>query len=228
MKPFDLNSYLQNFAETLAQNGDPRIAEGAAAYMRNQSEFYGIPAPGRRKIQKEFLRNEGIPPYTLWKPFTESCWEYPYREVQYFGMEVSARFIPLSSPDDLIILEFMITRKSWWDTVDYIAANLAGRFFRFHPELARASTLKWMDSKNLWLQRSALLFQLSYKSDTDILLLLDYITELSSENEFFIRKAIGWALRQLSKTHPEVVRNFVETHPLKPLSRKEALKRMNN
>jgi 3-methyladenine DNA glycosylase AlkD len=133
-----------------------------------------------------------------------------------FGKKTTREFI------DLYV--FMITTKSWWDTIDYIAANLVGKHFSRYPDQIPAYTEKWMNSGNFWLQRSALLFQLKYKKETDLNLLFDFIERLAHEDEFFIRKAIGWALREYSKTDPETVIKFVESHDLKPLSRKEALK----
>lgn len=121
-------------------------------------------------------------------------------------------------------LEYMIINRSWWDTVDFIATHLASRYFMHFQVEIRPRTRVWMDSGNIWLQRSALLFQLSWKERTDVDLLFHYMEELSQEKEFFIEKAIGWALRQLSRTYPEQVRQFVESHALRPLSRREALR----
>ena len=123
--------------------------------------------------------------------------------------------------------EFMIINKSWWDTVDMIASHLVGTHFKRFPGLIPAYTEKWMASGNFWLQRTALLFQLKYKKETDVELMSDLIKRLAGEKEFFIRKAIGWVLREYSKTDPEIVINFVENQQLSNLSRTEALK-VNN
>ena len=121
-------------------------------------------------------------------------------------------------------IEFMIVNKPWWDTVDWVASHHAGTYFKMFPHLIREKTGAWMNSENIWLQRSALLFQLKYKRHTDEKLLFDYILKLKDSKEFFIRKAIGWALREYSKTAPESVVHFVETTELSGLSRREALK----
>ncbi|RNB56968.1 DNA alkylation repair protein [Brevibacillus gelatini] len=114
---------------------------------------------------------------------------------------------------------------SWWDTVDYLAAHTIGALFSRSPELIRPNTTAWVKGDNIWLARTALLFQLSYKSRTDQELLFALIESCAASREFFIAKAIGWALREYAKTEPEAVRDFVET-ALANLSRREALKHL--
>jgi len=124
----------------------------------------------------------------------------------------------------LQLAEFMITHKSWWDTVDLVATKIAGTALSASPELIPAYADRWISSENIWLNRSALLFQLKFKKATGTNLLFSYILKCASMHEFFIRKAIGWALREYSKTTPDLVRTFVESQKLSPLSRKETLK----
>ncbi|MEJ5303610.1 MAG: DNA alkylation repair protein [Bacteroidales bacterium] len=221
-----LLNYVSGFEDRLKLLGDPAVAEGAAKYMRNLSPFIGVKAPVRRQVMKEYMEQEGLPSHTSLSKFVEICWERPYREMQYFGMEVANKVMKKPLKEDIVLIEFMIVGKSWWDTVDFIAAHLAGGYFKTFREEMVLCTRRWMDSSNRWLQRSALLFQLNWKQETDVELLFEYIEELSSVKEFFIEKAIGWALRQLSRTYPEEVRNFVATHALRPLSRREATKRI--
>jgi 3-methyladenine DNA glycosylase AlkD len=153
-------------------------------------------------------------------------WEQPEREFQYFAMEMVEKFRKKAPAGMIGTYELMILGKSWWDTVDFIAAVLVGGHFRRFPEMVAPYTGKWMASGNIWLQRTALLFQLKYKKETDFGLLATFITFLAGSREFFIRKAIGWALREYSKTDPQRVKAFVTATPLAPLSRKEALRRM--
>jgi 3-methyladenine DNA glycosylase AlkD len=120
-------------------------------------------------------------------------------------------------------LEDFITTKSWWDSVDGLAV-MAGEHFKRYPHLQSQITASWIHSDNIWLQRSALLFQLRYKEDTDWPLLEKYITTVFHNPEFFIQKACGWALRQYSKTNPNAVRVFVEKHTLSTVCRREAVK----
>ena len=104
----------------------------------------------------------------------------------------------------------MIVNKSWWDTVDYIAANLVGNYFRIYHQQTHQTMHKWLDSGNIWLQRTTLIFQLKYKENTDVDLLTRHILALKDSKAFFIRKAIGLALKEYSKTNPDWVREFVD------------------
>jgi len=118
----------------------------------------------------------------------------------------------------------MICQKSWWDTVDLIATNLVGKLFQKFPELILYYITKWATSENLWLQRTTLLFQIKYKDKTDAALLFKLIESFAGHPDFFIRKAIGWALREYSRTDPQLVAEFVKNHQLSSLSTKEAVK----
>ncbi|MBN2135876.1 MAG: DNA alkylation repair protein, partial [Acidobacteria bacterium] len=151
-------------------------------------------------------------------------WNLEHREFQYFAVGLLDKYVKKVPGDFINIYEWMIINKSWWDTVDAIAANLVGLHFQRFPDLITPRTEKWMKSGAMWLQRTALLFQLRYKDKTDFDLMTRYIIELKDEKEFFIRKAIGWALREYSKTDPDTVFKFVKQNKLAPLSEREALK----
>ena len=119
----------------------------------------------------------------------------------------------------------MITHKSWWDSVDSTNTHVISKFFIQFPEYIPTYTNKWNKSNNKWLQRMSILFQLTYKKNTDTALLASYIEHCISEQDFFIRKAIGWALRAYAYQDVKWVKVFVKTHPnLSPLSKREALK----
>lgn len=118
----------------------------------------------------------------------------------------------------------MVVQKTWWNTVDYIAANLIGGYFQKYPEKRDIYIDKWLNSNNIWLQRCTLLFQLKYKEDLDTLLLSRCILELKDTKEFFLNKAIGWSLRQHLKVDPEWVRQFIEKTQLSNLSVREGSK----
>ena len=122
-------------------------------------------------------------------------------------------------------MEWMITHNSWWDSVDSTNSNVISKFFLKYPEHIAAYTLKWNRSNNNWLKRMSILFQLTYKKNTNTVLLAAYIENAINEEDFFIRKAIGWALRAYAYTDPKWVIHFVKAHPnLSPLSKREALK----
>lgn len=146
------------------------------------------------------------------------------RELQYFAIELLIKTKKQWTVEDVTLIEYLVTHKSWWDTVDFLAAIIAGAWFKKFPEHIKPVTEKWNTSENIWLQRTSILFQLKYKKDTDLKLLSKYIKRLFSSNEFFVQKAIGWILREYSKTDPVMVQKFVDTEKLMPLSKREALK----
>lgn len=205
-------------------NANNANATQMKAYMRNQYDFFGIKAPDQRRIRKEFISEHGLPDVSELPVLIREVWEQPEREFQHFGMVLAEHYIRKVNRDFIRVLEFMIINKSWWDTVDFIASHLAGKFFERFPGMIPEYTEKWLKSGNMWLQRTALLFQLRYRKNTDTGLLFSLILQLREHPDFFIRKAIGWALREYSKTDREIVKDFVNTHELSPLSRKEALK----
>ena len=219
---------MDDFLETLRlefQNqGNAQIASEQKAYMRDQFEFFGIKATKRREIQKPFLVKEYLPPKEELSALVKNFWEQPEREFHLFAQELVFKYIKKFEKEDMAILEHMVTHKSWWDTVDYIAVHLMGNYFTKYPENRQSYVDKWLDSGHLWLQRCTLLFQLKYKDALDTALLAHAIKPLLGSKDFFINKAIGWVLREYSKTHPDWVEDYVMKTDLAPLSRKEALR----
>lgn len=220
------HDYWKPLIAAFETHANPEIAAGAEKYMRNQYSFYGIPSPTRAIIFKDFIKTHGLPDPVDLDEVILNAWQLPQRDMQYAAMNVLDKSINKMPAQSILLLEKLIQQKSWWDTIDFIAPNLVGSLFKRYPEIRDETISHWMDSGNFWLQRSCLLFQLKYKQATDEKLLFELCTQLSSEKEFFIRKAIGWALRQYARTAPERVRNFVVKTDLQPLSRKEALKHL--
>ena len=221
-----MNSYITELEIAFQKHSNSENAFHMKKYMKNKFDFFGIKAPLRKEITRDFLHKTNLPNVSYIKDISVQLWDKPEREFQYFGMDLLTKYSKLVQSDFTYKLEYLITTKSWWDTVDFIAANLVGKHFLNHPGLIIPITKTWVESDNIWLQRTSILFQLKYKSKTDLPLLFDYINILSSSREFFIRKAIGWALREYSKTDSKTVIEFVNSHDLSGLSRREALKRI--
>ena len=217
-------TYFRPLKEAFEANADSHAAELMQKYLKGQFAFYGLSSPQREVLLKKFYASQGYPPEDMLSACVRYAWQAGQREWQYAGMELAFRFARKPDENTLMLAEYMIVNKSWWDTVDYIAANIAGKALAAQPELIPVFAGQWIDSENIWLKRSALLFQLKYKKATDVDLLFGYIMKCNTMREFFIRKAIGWALREYSKTDPETVQAFSDSHDLSPLSRKEALK----
>ena len=193
-------------------------------YMKDKFEFFGIKSVERKKLTKKFLAFHGIPSEEGYEEVIREMWGLPQRELQYAALNILERLVKKWIPVEIKLLEHLIVTKSWWDTVDWLATRIVGVRFRQNPELISSTHSRWIKSENIWLQRVCILFQLKYKQETDEKLLFSTIQELSESDEFFIQKAIGWALREQSKTDPAVVQKFIDENELAPLSRREALK----
>lgn len=218
-------SYLNPLLESFEANRNSAHAASMKKYMKDQYEYYGISTPDRRAMMTAHIKKYGLPDWTHIDELARILWDMEERECQYCLVDLMNRMSRKLVPDNLPLLEYLITTKPWWDTVDGLAGWLVGDLFERHPELIRPTTSGWMASGNIWLQRSCLLFQLKYKADTDLELLYGFIEELSGHKSFWIRKAIGWILREYSKTDPGEVEAYVADHPeLSGLSRREALK----
>ena len=220
----DLFEYLEQIRRNLAQNSDPEKSEGMASYMRDQFPFYGLQAAERRKALRKYMRQDKRPRYNKLETAVKKLWQMPEREFQYFAQELVLKYQKEYTEEIINLFEYMITSKSWWDTVDHIAKKLVGEYFKLFPQKRDEKIQGWLASDNIWLQRTALLFQLGYKGETDAQLLFDLIEELKEIDEFFIQKAIGWSLREYSKTEPIAVVKFANTHQLSALAEREALK----
>ena len=217
-------AFINTLETELEKNANPKIASEQKAYMRNQFAFYGIKTTERREIQKPFFIKEFLPKKEELNNLVKSLWEKPQRDYPYFAQELAFRYVNQLEKKDIALFEYMATHKSWWDTVDYIAAKLMGEYFKKFPEQRGFYVKKWLSSNNIWLQRCALLFQLKYKENLDTVLLSSIINSLLGSKEFFINKAIGWILREFSKTNPTWVIEFVGKTALSNLSKKEALR----
>src|SRR5690554_2626370 len=222
-----MKAYVESLEAEFKDNQNPKIALEQKAYMRNQSEFYGIKTPIRRAVQKPFLDKQFLPKKEKLNDIVYELWNKPQRELQLFAQELVFCYSNSMEKNDVKLFEYMATHKSWWDTVDFIATKLMGEYFKIYKEERNHYVEQWLASGNIWLHRCAILFQLKYKKDLDTQLLSYTITYLLGSKEFFINKAIGWILREYSKTNPEWVIDFVDKHShLSPLSKREALKRL--
>jgi 3-methyladenine DNA glycosylase AlkD len=220
-------NYLTPLREALAEAGHPEDAEQMQRYLKDQFAFFGVKAPARRVIQRDFLKEEGKPAPEDLPQLLRLCFAEEERELHYFAIEMLYPKSTLNklTPAFLPTLQEALTTKSWWDTVDSLATKVAGSLAMRYPE-AREEIAGWQTHENLWLRRTAILFQLKYKEKTDEKLLFSICEKLAPEREFFIAKAIGWALRQHARTAPEAVPEFVAENAqiLAPLSKREALK----
>jgi 3-methyladenine DNA glycosylase AlkD len=220
-----MHSYVRKLKTFFEPHADPAKAVPMKKYMREQFEYLGIKSPQMAALQKEFIAAHGLPPLEELDVIVRDLWKLPQREFQYLALGLIGKFEKKVDEDFITTLEYLITTKSWWDTVDTIAGHPVGMMFKRFPKVKAKYLKTWRTSDNFWLRRTTLLFQLGYKEETNFELLCELVKENLGSDEFFINKAIGWALRQYAHTKPEVVRKFVKaTKELHPLSRREALK----
>ncbi|WP_091188643.1 DNA alkylation repair protein [Paenibacillus catalpae] len=211
-------------AEWLRKHANQENARSMEAYMRNQFPFLGLKTPERMQLTREFWKEHGMPKGEELLQTADELWQLPEREYQYTAMVMLDKHRKLADEAHIDRLEHYIVTKSWWDTVDILAGQLVGSHLLKFADLIADYPDRWIQSDNMWLRRTALLYQLKYKERTDQERLFHYIDLQKEEEEFFIRKAIGWALREYAKTSPDVVRRFVKETSLSALSVKEALK----
>lgn len=203
-------------------------AESMERYMKNHFPFLGIQTPERKQLVREVLQNNEAPKAADLPVIVRELWALPEREFQMVALTLLDKYRKHLNETHLPLLEELITTKSWWDSVDMLASHFVGLILAAHPHLIESYVQEWMASNDMWLQRTCLLFQLKYKEKTDTKLLFSSTRQLSHSKEFFIQKAIGWTLREYAKTNPQAVWEFVQTHDLAPLSKREATKHVKN
>jgi 3-methyladenine DNA glycosylase AlkD len=219
------NQWYETVSRTFAAAGNAERAAGQSWYMKHKFVYFGLKMPEWMAITKAFFKSHGLPAISILDDLVELCFEDDHREMQYFAIEAVQRHLKKQPATYIIQLEWLITTKSWWDSVDWIA-KLVGMFFQMHPQLIQPVTERWMSSGNIWLQRVCIIFQLSYKDKTDTVLMFKYILQVAESKEFFLRKGAGWALRQHSRVDGDLIRKFVDAHTdqLSGLTKREALR----
>ena len=208
--------------ESYYANADPAMAEQMAAYMKHVCPFLGIPKPKRTALSKDFLKQRKKEPLVDWA-FVDTCWGLE-REFQYLALDYLKNAQPLLTLDDVPKLRALALSKSWWDTIDSIDSLIGG--IALKTPAVKDTMLAWSEDENFWLRRIAIDFQLQYHDKTDTALLERILVNNLGQKEFFINKAIGWSLREYSKTNPDWVRTFLHKHKdgLAALSLREASK----
>ena len=199
---------VEELVKELKAVANPDDAVAMKAYMKNKFEFLGVKTPARRKLTKTFLKQQTN--LVIDWNFINEAWNYPYRELQYTALDYLEIRKKLLTPSDLPRLKKLAQTKSWWDTIDFLD-RLVGSIITRFPE-TKETILAWSCDEDIWLRRLAIDHQLLRKEKTDMELLEKILVNNLGRTEFFINKAIGWALRDYSKTNPNWVRDFIERH----------------
>ena len=217
----------------LALAADPGRAPAMQAYMKSAMPFRGVPAADVRKICRAALEVAPLEDEASWVAAVRELWDAAvFREERYAAIAVAGdhRHRPHQQPRTLDLYRHLVTIGAWWDLVDPVATKLVGGIVLAHRDETTPVVRGWAEDEDLWLRRTAILCQLHHKDRTDVALLAQVVEQnlegTRHGHEFFVRKAIGWALREHAKTDPQWVTRFVERHRsgLSGLSRREALK----
>lgn len=193
----------------LKKKADPGKAVEMAAYMKTQMPFYGVQKPDREPIVKILKQNHKPQSLAEYEDVVLSLWNLPYREEKYISLNYADAFIKIATPKTVKLFERLVREGAWWDFVDVIASHLIGHIYQKNRDELNPIMDRWIKDDDFWIRRTAILSQLRHKKETDGERLFDYCLRCVDEKEFFIRKAIGWALREYSYTDPQAVKKFL-------------------
>jgi len=216
-------------ARELALLGNPERARGAAAYLKTDQPMLGISEPDRRPVMRRMV--ELYPPAggSEYRATVCALWEagrppVGYREVQYAALWYAQSFNEHHLPAQFPLLRRLIVEGAWWDLVDWVATRLVSPIVLSHRAKSMTFMRRWIEDEDMWVRRAAILCQLNHKEATDEPVLFEFCLARADEPDFFIRKAIGWALRQHARSNPDGVRDFLlaNTDRLSPLTLREA------
>ncbi len=196
-------------------------------YMKNNFAFYGIKTEKRRLILNVLWKENQTEIENYTRIIVRELYLKEHREFHYCAIEIiSKQFKNYFIKADIELIEYMLVTNSWWDSVDPIAKNILGKYLLQFPGAIHGVIENFSNSENIWLNRSAIIFQLGYKRMTNFEILISQCEKHKNSKIFFIQKAIGWALREYAKINPKIVKEYVINSNLKHLSRKEALKNL--
>lgn len=220
-------NFILAIEKAFVANQNPENAFAMAKYMKNNFIFFGIKTQERRHILKEIWKENKEEVSVNARIIALELYSKQEREFHYCAIEILIKELKENfKKEDIQLIEKLLINNSWWDSVDTISKYILGQYLFEFPSETKKVVNRFSKSENMWLNRSAILFQLGYKQKTNADFLFSECLKNANSKEFFIQKAIGWALREYAKTNPEAVKEFVKTGNLKPLSTKEALKNM--
>lgn len=219
-----MQSLIKELRHAFEAHADSNRAQGMKAYMRNQFDYSGIPSPTRKEILKPFIRNYSWKGEEDFIDLLRFLWTLPQREFKYIALDFSFRFEKKLNPTSIPFFESLIAKESWWDTVDGIAPHVIGNIVKRNINLREQLCDKWINSENFWYQRSAIILQLKFRSQTDFDLLKALILRRADSKEFFVQKASGWALRQYSRINPNAVKQFIDENKIPSLAAREGMR----
>ncbi|SFQ68028.1 3-methyladenine DNA glycosylase AlkD [Amycolatopsis arida] len=216
----------------LAELTDPVRAERMRRYMKSAMPFRGVPAPERRRLARRLFQEHPLSDVDEWLRAVRELWHgAAFREERYVAVDLTGHraYAGWQTAELVPLYEELIVTGAWWDFVDEIAVQRIGPILRADPASVTPVLRRWAGDEDRWKRRTAVICQLTSAEATDLDLLVHAVTASARDPDFFLRKGIGWALRQYARTDPGWVRSFVAEHPeLSALSRREALKHLGD
>lgn len=220
-----MTEFYKDLEQLLTNNKNSENALAMEKYMKNKFPFYGVKTELRRNLLKEITTKHQSILKSEFRTITKELYQSPYREMHQCAIDLYLKMVKKNFiENDIELIYYLITSHSWWDSVDTLAKYAIGGYLKQFPENRNTIIEFYSNSNNMWLNRTAIIFQLDYKQETDFDLLKSECLKHAHSKEFFIQKAIGWALRDYSRFNPIGVLDFVNNNEFKPLSRKEALR----
>ena len=215
--------------KALDKSADPEKAPGMQAYMKSEMPYLGVQTPALKAVCQKVFTAHPLESQKCWLGAILAIWRNAdYREERYAAIRLAEHraYDNFQTLDALPCYEEMVTDGAWWDYVDAIASRLVGNLLKQYPEEMKPRMLEWAHSSDIWKRRTSIICQLKFKEGTDFELLQACITPSIEHQEFFLRKAIGWALREYTKTNPDEVVTYItnNAHRLSTLSKREALR----
>jgi 3-methyladenine DNA glycosylase AlkD len=225
-----VNGLVTAIREALRSAADPAKAPEMQRYMKSEMPFLGVQKPSRTATTRAVFKAYPLTSRDSWIATALELWrEATHREERYAALDLMRRHPEWQRPDLLPLYDEFVVTGAWWDYVDDIASHHIGHLLRAYPADVTPVMRSWTTNPDRWRRRTSVICQLASKDATDLSLLRDAIEANVDDPDFFLRKGIGWALRQHARTAPDWVREFVTTHPgLSPLSRREALKHLQS
>jgi len=206
------NRVLSEIQQELPKLDNKRDAFGMQAYMKDISPFLGVRTPARRVLGKQIFQSLDAPTSDALGKTARALWALPYREYQYLACDMITYFIDTADKNFLANhVEFLLAKKSWWDTVDSLGSAAVSPLTLKYSSITLMNN--WNNSSNIWLNRAAIQHQRGRRTETDVPLLLKYCHKHADNHEFFVAKAVGWALRDLARHDRHSVTKFLSDHP---------------
>ncbi len=223
-----MHPWVQTVQTLFSAVDNPSIGRPMSAYMKHHFPFHGITSQHRAELLSELLCKVNLPKPIELREICEQLWHLPQREYAYAAMALMGKMQKSLTPTDFTWIIGLVTQRSWWDSVDHLAGNILSTLVNKYPKTLWTVFEPLISSNNFWLNRTAIIVQLKSRDNTDTDFLTAAIVPHMTNKEFFLRKAIGWSLRQYARTNPQWVIDFVHRHEteLSGLSKREALKRL--